>query len=29
LTSGDDDGAWTGLGGYQDAVYMLQYQYKF
>jgi hypothetical protein len=29
LTSGDDDGAWTGLGGYQDDVYMMQYQYKF
>jgi hypothetical protein len=29
LTSGDDGGEWHGLGGYQDEVYMMQYQYKF
>jgi hypothetical protein len=29
ITSGDDEGEWHGLGGYQDEVYLLQYQYKF
>lgn len=29
ITSGDDDGTWNGLSGYQDEVYMMQYQYKF
>lgn len=29
FTSGDDDGDWTGRGGYQDVVYLAQYQYKF
>jgi len=29
LTSGDDADEWHGIGGYQDEVYLLQYQYKF
>ncbi len=29
LTSGDDDGAWTGKWGYQDSGWVVQWQYKF